>query len=85
MTILITTSSSTAKVCDSKPVRADYLNQVVWDNVTHLIADPALIRAEIGKRLAQIRTADPATAQRKRRAGPVAQVQWHRPGQEEIP
>jgi site-specific DNA recombinase len=32
----------------------------------HLIAGPALIRAEIGKRLAQIRTADPATAQRKR-------------------
>jgi Recombinase/Resolvase, N terminal domain/Recombinase zinc beta ribbon domain len=54
------------KVCDGKPVRADYLDQVVWDHITHLIADPALIRAEIGKRLAQIRTADPATAQRKR-------------------
>src|SRR5260370_601690 len=54
------------KVCDSKPVRADYLDQVVWDHITHLIADPALIRAEIGNRLAQIRTADPATAQRKR-------------------
>ena len=54
------------RVCDSKPVRADYLDQVVWDHITHLIADPALIRAEIGKRLAQIRTADPATAQRKR-------------------
>jgi site-specific DNA recombinase len=54
------------KVCASKPVRADYLDQVVWDHITHLIADPALIRAEIGKRLAQIRTTDPATAQRKR-------------------
>jgi site-specific DNA recombinase len=54
------------RVCDSKPVRADYLDQVVWDHITHLIADPALIRAEIGRRLAQIRTADPATAQRKR-------------------
>jgi site-specific DNA recombinase len=54
------------KVCGNKPVRADYLDQVVWDHITHLIADPALIRAEIGKRLAQIRTADPATAQRKR-------------------
>jgi site-specific DNA recombinase len=54
------------KVCGSKPVRADYLDQVVWDHITHLIADPALIRAEIDKRLAQIRTADPATAQRKR-------------------
>ena len=54
------------KVCGSKPVRADYLDQVVWDHITDLIADPALIRAEITGRLAQIRTTDPATAQRKR-------------------
>jgi site-specific DNA recombinase len=54
------------KVCDSKPVRADYLDQVVWDHITHLLTDPSLIHAEIGTRLAQIRTADPATAQRKR-------------------
>lgn len=54
------------KVCDSKPVRADYLDQVVWDHITGLLTDPSLIRAEIGKRLAQIRTADPATAQHKR-------------------
>jgi site-specific DNA recombinase len=54
------------KVCDSKPVRADYLDQVVWDHITHLIAGPALIRAEIDNRMAQIRAADPATVQRKR-------------------
>ncbi len=54
------------KVCDSKPVRADYLDQVVWDHVTGLLTDPSLIRTEIDKRLTQIRTADPATAQRKR-------------------
>ena len=52
------------KVCDSKPVRADYLDTVVWDHVTALLADPALIRAEISKRLEQARTADPATRQR---------------------
>jgi site-specific DNA recombinase len=54
------------KVCDSKPVRADYLDQVVWDHITGLLTDPSLIRTEIGKRLTQIRTADPATAQHKR-------------------
>ena len=52
------------KVCDSKPVRADYLDAVVWDHVTAMLADPALIRAEITKRLEQARTADPATRQR---------------------
>ena len=39
------------RVCGNKPVRADYLDEVVWDHITGLLADPALIRAEIGKRL----------------------------------
>ena len=53
------------RVCGNKPVRADYLDTVMWDHVTALLADPALIRAEITKRLEQARTADPATRQRK--------------------
>ena len=52
------------RVCRNKPVRADYLDQVVWDHITGLLADPALIRAEIGKRLEQARTANPVTRQR---------------------
>jgi site-specific DNA recombinase len=54
------------RVCSNKPVRADYLDTVVWDHITALLADPALIRAEINNRLNQARTADPATAQRQR-------------------
>jgi site-specific DNA recombinase len=54
------------RVCGNKPVRADYLDTVVWDHITQLLADPALIRAEISKRLEQARTADPVTRQRKR-------------------
>jgi site-specific DNA recombinase len=53
------------RVCGNKPVRADYLDDVVWDHITALLADPALIRAEITKRLDAARTADPATRQRK--------------------
>ena len=52
------------RVCGNQPVRADYLDTVVWDHITGLLADPALIRAEISKRLEQARTADPATRQR---------------------
>ncbi|HEX9571449.1 MAG TPA: recombinase family protein [Burkholderiales bacterium] len=52
------------RVCDGKPVRADYLDTVVWDHITALLADPALIRAEISKRLEHARTADPVTRQR---------------------
>ena len=54
------------RVCGNKPVRADYLDTVVWDHITGLLADPALIRAEISKRLHAARTADPVTRQRQR-------------------
>ena len=53
------------RVCGNKPVRADYLDQVVWDHITGLLADPALIRAEIARRLEQARTSNPVTRQRK--------------------
>ena len=52
------------RVCANKPVRADYVDAVVWDHVTGLLADPALIRAEIGKRLERARTSDPVTRKR---------------------
>jgi site-specific DNA recombinase len=54
------------RVCANKPVRVDYLDSLVWDHITAVLADPALIRAEINNRLEQVRTADPATAQRTR-------------------
>ncbi|MDP3972576.1 MAG: recombinase family protein [Candidatus Nanopelagicales bacterium] len=54
------------RVCANKPVRADYLDQVVWDHITCLLADPVLIRDEIDRRLDQARTSDPATSARQR-------------------
>jgi DNA invertase Pin-like site-specific DNA recombinase len=54
------------RVCTNKPVRADYLDTVVWDHVVAMIADPHLIRSEIDKRLERARTSDPATRQRGR-------------------
>ena len=52
------------RVCANKPVRAGYVDAVVWNHVTGLLADPALIRAEIGKRLERARTSDPVTRKR---------------------
>ena len=54
------------RVCTNKPVRADYLDTVVWDHIIGMIADPHLIRTEIDKRLERARTSDPATRQRGR-------------------
>jgi site-specific DNA recombinase len=54
------------RVCDNKPVRTDYLDKLVWDHITGLLTNPALIHAEIDRRLDQLRTADPTTAQQQR-------------------
>jgi site-specific DNA recombinase len=54
------------RVCASLPVRADYLDQVVWAHVTRLLADRTLIRAELDRRLAELRATNPATATKAR-------------------
>jgi site-specific DNA recombinase len=50
------------RVCDNKPVRTDHLDKVVWDHITGLLADPKLVRAEIDRRLDQLRTTDPRSS-----------------------
>ena len=62
------------RVCANKPVRADYLDQVVWDHVTALLGDPALIRAEIDHRLNAARTSDPVVHQRQRLTDALTQA-----------
>ncbi len=52
--------------CANLPVRADYLDQVIWDHVTGLLADPTLIRAELDRRLAELHAANPARATKAR-------------------
>jgi site-specific DNA recombinase len=54
------------RVCANKPVRADYVDAIVWGHISELLSDPALIRNEITRRLEQVRTADPDTVQRSR-------------------
>ena len=62
------------RVCANKPVRADYLDAVVWDHITAMLADPQLIGAEIDKRLDAAKTSDPAVAQRKRLESALAKA-----------
>ena len=46
-------------LCDSRPVRQDLLDDVVWSEVVRLLEDPALIGAEIDRRLEEARASDP--------------------------
>jgi site-specific DNA recombinase len=53
------------KRCASRPVRADELDPLVWAEVRRLLEDPALVRAEIDRRLATARTEHPAARRRE--------------------
>src|SRR5689334_7583360 len=46
-------------VCDSRPIRQDLLDQIVWQEVIHLIEDPTLIQAKLDRRLDAARAAQP--------------------------
>jgi site-specific DNA recombinase len=46
-------------VCDSRPIRQDWLDQVVWTEVVRLLEDPTLITAELERRLAAAQAAEP--------------------------
>src|SRR6201987_1659249 len=52
-------------VCDSRPIRQDLLDQIVWQEVIHLIEDPTLIRAELDRRLDAARVAEPTKRRRE--------------------
>jgi site-specific DNA recombinase len=53
------------KRCTSRPVRADELDPLVWAEVRRLLEDPALVRAEIDRRLRAARTEHPAARRRE--------------------
>jgi site-specific DNA recombinase len=52
------------RVCDNRPVRLAEVDELVWTRVLGLLDDPALIEAEIERRLQTRRAAHPATARR---------------------
>ncbi|MFH0944490.1 MAG: recombinase family protein, partial [Planctomycetota bacterium] len=54
------------RVCQNRPVRQDYLDELVWSHVTTLLTDPGLIRVEIDRRLQELQSTHPAAAQRSR-------------------
>ena len=45
--------------CNSKPIRQDYLDGIVWNQVIKLLEDPELIRSELQRRIKSIRDSNP--------------------------
>src|SRR5467141_2178563 len=46
-------------VCTNRPIRQDCLDQFVWSEIIRLLEDPELVQAEIDRRSAAARNADP--------------------------
>ena len=46
-------------LCTNRPIRPDYLDGFVWRELVRLLEEPALVQAEIDRRLAAARGADP--------------------------
>ena len=54
-----------AKKCQCRPVRQDYLDELVWQSILELLKEPKLIQAEIDKRIEQAKNSHPAVNQRE--------------------
>jgi len=53
------------RVCQSRPIRADELEPLVWGEVRELLEHPELVRTEIDRRLQALRTEHPAARRRE--------------------
>jgi site-specific DNA recombinase len=54
------------RICANKPLRQDYLDQLVWDAVIELLSDPTLVRQELDRRLEDQRNSNPTQKQKER-------------------
>ena len=53
------------RVCRSRPVRLEEIDELVWSQVLALLENPELIKAEIERRLATLRAEHPASHRRE--------------------
>jgi site-specific DNA recombinase len=61
--------------CSAKPIRLDLLEDTVWNEVAHLLEDPALIQAELTRRVEAARTSHPAKQHQDRTGRELLQAQ----------
>ena len=60
--------------CTNRPVRQDALDALVWDEVIRLLENPSLVRQEIDRRLAALRTEHPITVERESLVKTLARI-----------
>jgi site-specific DNA recombinase len=61
--------------CSARPIRLDLLEDTVWTEVARLLEDPALIQAELTRRVEAARTSHPAKQHQDRTSRELLQAQ----------
>jgi site-specific DNA recombinase len=61
--------------CNARPIRLDLLEDTVWTEVARLLEDPALIQAELTRRVEAARTSHPAKQHQDRTSRELLQAQ----------
>jgi site-specific DNA recombinase len=51
--------------CESRPIRQDFLDALVWRHVLQLLEDPTVIRSEIDRRLREIQKSSPTKCRKE--------------------
>jgi site-specific DNA recombinase len=51
--------------CNCRPLRQDYLDDIVWQQIVQLLEDPTLIQREVEKRVEETRKASPVLKQKE--------------------
>jgi site-specific DNA recombinase len=60
--------------CTNRPIRQDYLDDVVWKQVMQLFEDPDLIRNEINRRIQKARNSNPARTRKETLVKEIARI-----------
>jgi len=63
------------RVCANRPIRQDYLDELVWKHVIRLFENPDLIHKEINRRIQQARNSNSTRIRKETLAKEIARVQ----------
>ena len=53
------------RVCSNRPIRQDYLDDLVWGQIVELLENPEVIQAEIDRRVQQAQQSNPMQARKE--------------------
>jgi site-specific DNA recombinase len=62
-------------VCTNRPVRQDYLDDLVWREVMKLLEDPGLVRNEMERRIRELQESNPGKVRKEALAKAITRVQ----------